>query len=83
MQHSKYDIAKLQFDLFCEKRGYEVMSFMTNYKNKEQFLGENMDHESLESVTILISKNNKYYQLLGNKKFKEIDYVLKEEGKNE
>lgn len=35
MQHSKYDIAKLQFDLFCEKRGYEVMSFMTNYKNKD------------------------------------------------
>lgn len=83
MQHSKYDIAKLQFDLFCEKRGYEVMSFMTNYKNKEQFLGEYMDPESLESVTILISKNNKYYQLLGNKKYKEIEYVLKEEEKNE
>ena len=40
-----------------------------------------MDPESLESVTILISKNNKYYQLLGNKKYKEIEYVLKEEEK--
>ena len=42
-----------------------------------------MDPESLESVTILISKSNKYYQLLGNNKYKEIEYVLKEEEKNE
>lgn len=41
-----------------------------------------MDYDSMETGTILITKSGKYYQLLGNKKYQEIDYVLKEEEEN-
>lgn len=75
-------VAKLSFEMFCERRNYQILSFMVNYRNREQYLGEYMDYDSMETGTILITKSGKYYQLLGNKKYQEIDYVLKEEEEN-
>lgn len=79
---SNYAVAKLSFEMFCERRNYQILSFMVNYRNREQYLGEYMDYDSMETGTILITKSGKYYQLLGNKKYQEIDYVLKEEEGN-
>lgn len=73
---SDYEIARKQFEMFVEVRGWFFMKFGTNIKNPTQYVGKCLDGAG-EMQNFLISQNGKYYQ--HNKqteKWNPVPYVL-------
>lgn len=74
----EYKTAETEFELFCKVRRWTYAKFRINPKNSSQYLGVCLDEQGVERK-FLISQNRRYYELLGDRRFKEIDYVLKKD----
>lgn len=76
---SEYQVKFLGFQMFCERRGWELFSFKRNDKNSEQFIARSKDDNN-QIQTFVISKTGRYLQYFGKEAgWKEISYVLEEE----
>lgn len=73
-----YDVAKLKFELFCDRRDLPILSFIHNPRNSRQFLGSCVGDDG-DTVFYLISQNGRFY-LHDNKtkKWDEVPFVLEE-----
>lgn len=69
-------VAKMEFEMFCQQREWHAINFGYNPKNNNQFLGSCYDNQGM-TLFFLISVTGKYYELLGGKKFREVEYTLK------
>lgn len=57
---------------FCDQIGWYVIGIAPNQNNRRQLLAIILD-ENGRRIEILVSENDRYYELLGNKRVKEID----------
>lgn len=57
---------------FCDQVGWYVIGIAPNQNNRRQLLAIILD-ENGRRIEILVSENDRYYELLGNKRVKEID----------
>lgn len=73
-----YKTQQILFEQFCTVRNWNFIKFSFNPKNSTQYVGQCVNGDG-EKVTILITEKGDYFQLLGDKKFKPIEYVLKDE----
>lgn len=71
-------VAKLEFEMFCRQREWQVINFGYNPNNSNQFLGTCYDHQGM-TLSFLVSISGRYYELLGGKKYREVSYKMKEE----
>lgn len=67
-------VKEMEFKVFCQNRDWVFASFTYNPKNTKQFIGACFDADG-NNLRFLIT-DQKYYQLLGDKKYKEVSFVL-------
>lgn len=67
-------VKEMEFKVFCQNREWSFASFSYNPKNTKQFIGACFDNNG-ENLRFLIT-DQKYYQLLGDRKYKEVSFVL-------
>lgn len=58
---SDYQIAEKGFELFCIHKGFKLLDFRSNYKNRSQYIGTCCDEVGKEQY-YLITKNGNYYK---------------------
>ncbi|MGF2943325.1 hypothetical protein [Enterococcus xiangfangensis] len=70
----KYNLSLVAAALsnFCEEIGWDLVNYAPNQKNKAQLHGIIIDEEG-NRLEVLATQSGNYYELLGNKKFKQID----------
>lgn len=57
---------------FCDEIGWDLVNYAPNQKNKTQLHGVIIDEQG-NRFEVLGTQAGKYYKLLGNKKFEQID----------
>lgn len=72
---TNYRAAEKEFELFCKAREWTWVKFGVNPKNSLQYLGICLDDTGMDRK-FLISQNSRYYELLGDGKFRKTEYVL-------
>lgn len=64
----------LIFTQFCENRGWSFESLARNKNNMSQYIGRAYDEKGM-SRTVLITATGKFVELLGGKKWRELQYA--------
>lgn len=71
---SEQKIKAMIFTSFCESRGWTFESLIRNRNNMSQYLGRAFDDEGM-SRAVLITASGKFVELLGGKKWRELQYA--------
>lgn len=66
------DLIAAALSNICDEIGWDLVNYAPNQKNKTQLHGVIIDEEG-NRFEVLGTQAGKYYKLLGNKKFEEID----------